>query len=128
MKKTAAAVKVARPGKNKPTAAKVRPTAATVDVTVDVDAITNLESLPVILTLPEISGIYRLSIPTIRKMLQAGTFRPRQFDKYPYRWRRADVITDLARRRDEKRRAHGFAARRRQARATLDSDQSANAR
>jgi hypothetical protein len=75
-------------------------------------AVTNLESLPLILTLKELALIYRVSMSTIRRGLQNGTFRPRPFEKYPYRWKRDDVAADLRRPRDEQpRRAHGFASR-----------------
>jgi hypothetical protein len=76
-------------------------------------AITDLAALPLILTLNEIAGIYRISPSTIRRALQRGTFRPQPWDHYPYRWNRDDVAADLKRRRDEHtRRAHGFAATR----------------
>ena len=112
MKKTAAPVKVGRP-----VAAKVAAA-----------AVTNLDALPAILTLEEISGIYRLAIPTIRRALQTGTFRPKYWDKYPYRWRREDVLADLKKPREEKRRAHGFASVRRQARASIDKKTATAAR
>lgn len=69
--------------------------------------------LPVILTLEELAAVYRLSPSTLRRQLQQGTFAPRPFDKYPYRWRRDDVIADLKRARPERRRPHGFATTRR---------------
>jgi len=73
-------------------------------------AVTNLETLPLILTLKDLASIYRVSMSTIRRGLQNGTFRPRPVDKYPYRWKRDDVAADLKRPRDEHpRRAHGFA-------------------
>jgi hypothetical protein len=76
-------------------------------------AATSLEALPLILTLKEIAAVYRLSPSTIRRGLQNGTFRPRPWDHYPYRWTREDVAADLKRRREEHtRRAHGFAATR----------------
>lgn len=115
MVKTAAAVKSAAPVKRPPPVqAKPNPGAA---------AVSNLESLPIILTLDEVAGLYRLSARTVRNAIQAGTFRPRYWDKYPYRWRRDDVVADLNRQRDDKRRAHGFASTRsRQARAKLKQD------
>jgi len=85
-------------------------------------AVTSLEALPLILTLKEIADVYRISPSTIRRGLQNGTFRPRPWDHYPYRWTREDVAADLKRRREEHtRRAHGFAAPRngRPAKATL---------
>ena len=77
-------------------------------------AFTNLDQLPLILTLSEMAAVYRVSIATIRRGLQAGTFSPRPFDKYPYRWKREDVIADLRRAREQpRRRAHGFATTKR---------------
>jgi hypothetical protein len=85
--------------------------------------ISDLDALPVILTLNELAPIYRLSQSTIRRQVQQGTFAPRPWDKYPYRWRREDVLADLKRPRpDRPRRPHGFAAtlpRLRAAKATL---------
>src|SRR5262252_7863597 len=85
-------------------------------------AFTNLDQLPLILTLSEMAAVYRISEKTIRRGLQAGTFSPRPFDKYPYRWKREDVIADLARPREERRRAHGFArTKRKPVKTTIDS-------
>ena len=82
-------------------------------------AILDLRELPVILTLPEIAAVYRISPLTIRRGLQQNTFRPLPFDKYPYRWLREDVVRDLqTRRTKQKTRRHGFAA------AKLKRDQS----
>ena len=73
--------------------------------------VTDLSTLPVILTLKEMSAIYRISTLTIRRGLSVNTFRPLPFEKYPYRWRRADVLRDLDERRPKLRtRRHGFAA------------------
>lgn len=73
--------------------------------------VSNLSALPVILTLPEIAAIYRVSEATIRRGLQDNTFRPVPFDKYPYRWLRDDVFRDLQTARTKlKTRRHGFAA------------------
>jgi Helix-turn-helix domain len=86
-------------------------------------AVSDLSSLPVILTLKEIAAIYRVSLSTIRRGLQNGTFSPRPWDRYPYRWRRDDVAAGLNRRRGERpQKPHGFAATRtrRPAKATLD--------
>jgi hypothetical protein len=87
------------------------------------DAVTDLSNLPLILTLPEIARIYRLSESTIRRALQKGIFRPRPWDHYPYRWTREAVADDLKRRREgHTPRPHGFASkRRRQAKATLEA-------
>ena len=72
----------------------------------------DLSALPVILTIEEIAGVYRVSVPTIRRGLQTDEFRPLPFNKYPYRWLRDDVIRDLQnpRRPKLKMRRHGFAA------------------
>lgn len=76
--------------------------------------VTDLEHLPLILTLGEVASVYRLSPLTIRRGLQNNTFTPIPFDKYPYRWLREDVAKDLQRRRTKLPvRKHGFAARRR---------------
>jgi hypothetical protein len=85
--------------------------------------VSDLDALPVVLTLQELAPIYRLSQSTIRRQVQQGTFSPRPWDKYPYRWRREDVLADLKRPRTPKpRRPHGFAStlpRPRAAKATL---------
>lgn len=88
--------------------------------------ITDLSHLPLIITLAEIAKIYRLSPSTIRRGLQNGTFSPRPWDRYPYRWKRDDVAADLNRRRAEHQpRPHGFAStKRRQAKATITSPRS----
>ena len=84
--------------------------------------VTDLTSLPLLLTLSEIAAIYRVSIPTIRRGLKNGTFSPRPFEDYPYRWRREDVEADLKRPRQERpHKLHGFAVTRaRPKKATLD--------
>lgn len=64
-------------------------------------------TIPVLLTLKDISAIYRKSIPTIRRELQAGTFRPVPWDNYPYRWLPADVERDLETPRELRMRNHG---------------------
>lgn len=60
--------------------------------------IADVLSMPVILILPEVAAIYRISESKLRHQLQAGTFRPKPWDTYPYRWRREDVIAHLHRR------------------------------
>lgn len=73
--------------------------------------VSDLDALPVILTLKELAPIYRLSASTIRRQVQQGTFAPRPWDVYPYRWRRDDVAADLKRARAPKpRKPHGFAS------------------
>jgi hypothetical protein len=63
-----------------------------------VAAVTDLSALPVVLTIADILAIYRRGESTVRRELQAGTFRPKPFDKLPYRWLRADIERDLERR------------------------------
>jgi len=83
-------------------------------------AMYDASSLPIVLTIPEMAVLYRISIATIRRQLQNGTFAPRPWEKYPYRWRREDVIADLGRLRPEqRRRAHGFASKPKSAKAEL---------
>lgn len=61
-----------------------------------------------LLTIHDLAVIYRVSVPTIRRGLQTGTWRPVPWDKYPYRWRKDDVDRDLAANRPELRmRNHG---------------------
>lgn len=74
--------------------------------------VTDLKALPLILTVEEVGAIYRLNPGTIKNMARAGTFRPMPFEKYPYRWLREDVARDLTRKRELRKRAHGFAAKR----------------
>lgn len=79
-----------------------------------VDGITDLDGLPLILTLPEMVRLYRIGESTLRRRLQAGTFDPPPWETYPYRWRKQDVIEDLHRKHTLKKRPHG-----RQAKAQL---------
>lgn len=73
--------------------------------------VSDLSALPVILTLPELAAVYRVSPLTIRRQLSDNSFRPLPFEKYPYRWLRDDVIRDLQTRHVKlKTRRHGFAA------------------
>ena len=77
-------------------------------------AVADVSSLPLVLTLSEMAALYRISIATIRRGLQNGTFAPRPCATYPYRWSREDVLADLRRPRAEQpHRPHGFAARKR---------------
>jgi len=77
--------------------------------------VTDLHDLPVILIIPDMAAIYRVSERTIRRQLEAGEFRPLPRDKYPYRWYRDDVVKDLATAPSRKlrRRPHGRPGRRR---------------
>lgn len=86
--------------------------------------VSDLDTLPIIMTMEELAPLYRLSASTIRRQVQQGTFSPRPWEKYPYRWRREDVIADLKRGRPERpRRPHGFATTRLRTpvKATLDA-------
>ena len=74
-------------------------------------AVTDLSKLPLLLTITEMAGIYRVNPDTIRRALSLHEFRPIPFEKYPYRWRREDVERDLKTPRTKlKSRKHGFAA------------------
>jgi len=55
----------------------------------------NLQDLPVFLILADMAALLRVSERTIRRQLEAGTFRPMPREKYPYRWYRDDVIKFL---------------------------------
>ena len=87
----------------------------------DVSSISDLSSLPVILTFREIMAIFRVSQSTIRRQLARGTFRQLPSYRNPYRWTRDDVIDNVNRRArdDERRRQHEAARRPRQAKATI---------
>lgn len=73
--------------------------------------ITDLHTLPLILTITDMARIYRISVATIRTALSRNTFRPLPFEKYPYRWTREAIAHDLKTPRAKQRmRRHGFAA------------------
>ena len=76
----------------------------------------NILDLPVILILADMAALFRCSERTIRRQLEAGTFRPLPRDKYPYRWYRDDVIRYLATAPSQKlpRRPHGAGRQTRQ--------------
>ena len=77
--------------------------------------VSDLASLPVLLTLNEMAAIYRVAPDTIRRALSLHKFHPLPFEKYPYRWKRDDVIRDLNTPRVKlKTRKHGFAAKKAQ--------------
>ena len=84
------------------------PVAATSAMADDHSPITDVEALPVILRIDEIARIYRRGVETIRRELRQGIFRPLPFDTHPYRWRRVDILDDIARRPAEsvRRRRH----------------------
>ena len=60
--------------------------------------VVDLNALPLILTVREMSTIYRLSEYTILRAVRLGTFL-RPWDTYPHRWHRDDVLADLELRR-----------------------------
>lgn len=73
--------------------------------------ITDFAQLPVLLTIAEVSALYRVSPLTIRRRLSTNEFRPLPWEKYPYRWRKDDIKRDIETRRPKlKTRRHGFAA------------------
>jgi hypothetical protein len=81
---------------------------------IDPAPVVNLATLPVILKLRDMAAIYRVSERTIRDKAQRNEFRPIPFDKYPFRWRRDDVIRDITGpSRKLRTSAHGYAATKR---------------
>lgn len=76
------------------------------------DPIKELSELPYIINLEEMIRLVRKTEKTIRGQLQAGRFPIEPFMKYPYRWRKDDVIKYFkgAPRREPKR-PHGFRAK-----------------
>lgn len=58
---------------------------------------TDLSQLPVIVTIDEVAHFFRVNTRTVRRRIRAGTFRPKPFDRFPYRWRRDDIARELAR-------------------------------
>jgi len=78
----------------------------------------NFNDLPVTLTIDDLAAIYRLSTKTIRRQLYAGTFCPLPFRKFPYLWRRDDVIREYnaPTRKLATRKPQGFAVTRARAR------------
>ena len=63
--------------------------------------ITDLASLPLVLLINDIARIYRISVGTIRRDCQRGTFRPKPFATRPYKWLRADVERDIEERSNQ---------------------------
>lgn len=61
--------------------------------------VTNLDTLPVLLTIHDLAALYRISTATIYRRMRKGVFRPLPWDKAPYRWLRDDVRRDLETRR-----------------------------
>ena len=80
-------------------------------ISVLVRARTNLATLPILVGLEEVADLYRLSAKTVRRKCSEGSFAPLPAKKYPYRWRRDDILRDIHGPTTRlPRRAHGFAA------------------
>ena len=94
----------------------------------DDGGVVDLETLPLVLKIDEVARIYRLSASTVRRQLLAGTFFPRPWDRYPYRWNREDIAADLKRPRHLRPAPHGGRRASRQAKAALSASQVAAAR
>ena len=76
-----------------------------------VRARTNLANLPIFVGLEEVADLYRLSVKTVRRKCSEGSFSPLPAKKYPYLWRRDDILRDIHGPTTRlPRRAHGFAA------------------
>lgn len=59
------------------------------------DGVSDLRSLPVILTLEDVARVYRKTPAAVRRALQRHTFQPKPYARYPYRWLRDAVIRDV---------------------------------
>lgn len=53
-------------------------------------AITDWQTLPLMLTLQQIADIHGLSVATVCKRVRAGSFRPMPVSDKPLRWSRAE--------------------------------------
>jgi len=91
---------------------------------------TDFDALPLLLSIREVAAIYRISESTIRRGLQDNSFKPKPFERYPYRWRKDAIVADLKRDRDASpHKPHGFASvRRRPAKASLENELARRAR
>ena len=70
----------------------------------------NLATLPVLLLIEDMAALYRISTRTIRRLIEQNEFNPIPFEKYPFRWRREDVLRHLNGPSHKLRsRPHGFA-------------------
>ena len=73
--------------------------------------ITNLAALSIFVDLEVVAEIYHLSPKTLRRKCSEGTFTPPPARKYPYLWRRDDIVRDInGPTKRLPKRAHGFAA------------------
>ena len=74
-------------------------------------SITNLETLRIFVDLETVADIYHLSVKTLRRKCSEGSFYPPPARKYPYLWRRDDILRDInGPTKRLVKRAHGFAA------------------
>ena len=70
-----------------------------------------LSALPDWVTLDEFAAFERVSIKTIRRRIYSGVCRPMPARKYPYLWRKADIVREFnAPSSRLPHRKHGFAA------------------
>jgi hypothetical protein len=73
--------------------------------------ITNLANLRIFVDLEEVADIYHLTVKTLRRKCSEGSFYPPPARKYPYLWRRDDILRDInGPSKRLPKRAHGFAA------------------
>ena len=61
------------------------------------DPIRSFEDLPLILKIPDMVRVYRITESTLRTYLQNGTFQPEPDLRGPYRWFKDTVIRHLKR-------------------------------
>jgi hypothetical protein len=92
--------------------------------------ITNLANLRIFVELEEVADIYHITVKTLRRKCSEGTFSPAPARKYPYLWRRDDILRDInGPSKRLPKRAHGFAATKaRRLRADHDADAGSGAR
>lgn len=75
--------------------------------------IPELAALDLFVLLPQVAALYRLHPKTLQRKCAEGSFYPPPALKYPYRWRREDIVRDCTGRATKRalpKRAHGFAA------------------
>jgi len=73
--------------------------------------ITTLADLSIFVDLKTVAEIYHLSPKTLQRKCSEGSFLPPPARKYPYLWRRDDIVRDInGPSKRLPKRAHGFAA------------------
>lgn len=88
--------------------------------------ITSLATLPIFVNMEEVAEIYRLSLKTLRRKCSEGSFVPPPARKYPYLWRRDDIVRDInGPTKRLPKRAHGFAAVKARRLRTVNGDDDA---